>query len=335
MNIQRTDLSVGIFVIATVAIVVVALVATSGWNVRHFDLYIRTDDARDIALDTRIYMQGLEVGRITAIAPRQANRPGRLEFIIRAKMVERFPDGTPLRLPRSTDAEVETALLGGSTLQLSIHDSIPGTLEPGDTIGMHRRTPAMEAFGALATDLKGTIQDALLATTATLNSVRHLSDSLSAATGTARGFVAGIRPGTEKAIAEATRNLVQLQLVLDSANARTGVTFQQLNATMAQSRTLMRSADSLTRLLVAMGGENRPEIAAIIVNMRQLSEQMQYVMEQLGRRPMRILTGVKIPDSLTVGGRDSTHRRAAQADTAKAGTAAPARDSIRTPEPPR
>ncbi|OGT94524.1 MAG: hypothetical protein A2083_00925 [Gemmatimonadetes bacterium GWC2_71_9] len=332
MNIQRTDLSVGIFVIATVAIVVVALVATAGWNVRHFDLYIRTDDARDIALDTKIYMQGLEVGRVTAIAPRPTNRLGRLEFIVRAKMVERFPDGTPLRLPRATGAEVETALLGGSTLQLSTSDSIPGTLEPGDTIGMRRRTPAMEAFGALATDLKGTIQDALVATTATLNSVKRLADSLSAATGTARQFVTGIRPGTERTLKELVANLERVRALIDTNDVRAGTVIGQLDSTLLQTRRLMASADSATRLMTSMGAENRPEIRAIIVNVRQLSEQMQYVMEQLGRRPMRIITGVRIPDSLSVGGRDTTRRRAAPGDTTRVSAAPAARDTAR-PEP--
>lgn len=330
MKAQRTDLYVGIFVIATVGLVVTALVATSGWNVKHFDLYIRTDNAQDLAVDTKIYLQGLEVGRIAEISPRATSRAGRMEFIVRARMLEQFSDGTPLKLPRGSGAEVETALLGGSTLLLTVHDSLPGMLEPGDTIEMTRRTPAMEAFGALATDLKGTIQDALLATTATLNSVRRLADSLAFATGTARNFVAGIRPGTERTLKELASNLERVHRLIDTSDVRAGTVVAQLDSTLMQTRRLMASADSATRLLTALGDENRPEIHAIMVNMLHLSEQLQYVMEQLGRRPMRIITGVKIPDSLTVGGRDSTRRRPG-ADSARVSAAplTPARDSVR------
>jgi ABC-type transporter Mla subunit MlaD len=333
MNVQRTDLYVGAFVLATVAVVVAALVATSGWGVRHFDLYILTDNARDLAVDTKIYLQGLEVGRVADIAPRPSAQAGRLEFVVRASMIERFRDGTPLRLLRGTDAEVETALLGGATLLLAVHDSLahpgvgPDTLVPGDTIRMHRRTPAMEAFGALAEDLKGTIQEALEATTATLNAARRLSDSLAVATGTARGFVAGLRPGTERSLKELAANLERVRRLIDTNDVRAGILVAQLDSTLVQTRRLMASADSATRFLTAFGAESRPEIRQILVNLRQLSEQVQYVMEQLGRRPMRVITGVRIPDSLTVAGRDSARRRGDSLRTSS-------RDTLQ-PGPPR
>ncbi len=313
-TVSRTDLFVGIFIIGAVATVLAALIATSGWNVDKYDLFVRTDDATDIAVDTKIYLRGFEVGRVARIEPRPAPGGRGVEFVIRASVLAKFPDGSELALPRGTTAEVVTGLLGGATVQLALLDSIPGNLRAGDTIEMRRRTAAMEAFGSLATDLKGTIQEALVATTQTLQSVRHLSDSLTLATGTARRFVAGIQPGTEKTLAEAATSLQRLQVVLDSTNVRGGVTLAQLNQTMTQTRRLMASADTLTRLLVAMGGENQPSIRQILVNTRQLSEQIQYVMEQLGRRPMRVVTGVSIPDSLTVEGRarraaDSAARR--------------------------
>ena len=69
VNVQRSDLYVGMFLVATVALVVVALIATSGWGVDRYDVFVRTDNAQDIAVDTKIYMQGLEVGRVAAIAP--------------------------------------------------------------------------------------------------------------------------------------------------------------------------------------------------------------------------------------------------------------------------
>ena len=104
-------------------------------------------------------------------------------------------------------------------------------------------------------------------------------------------------------MAGATATMARASELLDSTTRRSGVTMDNLNAVLAQSRTVMVSADSLTRLLTAMGGASRPDIAAIITNMHYISEQMQYVLQELGRRPMRAITGVKIPDSLTVEGR--------------------------------
>jgi len=321
--VQRTDLYVGAFLVAVTGIVIAALVVTSGWGIKHFDLYIRTDDARDIAIDTKIHLQGLEVGRVVAINARpDTAKPGTLDFIIRAQMLAEFENGDSLILTRSMDAEVETGLLGGATLTLDVHNTPEqgegscnrvvrhGRLLPGDTICMHRRPAAMEAFGNLATDLKSTLSDAIVAATGTLHAYRRLADSLSLVSGTARGFVQAIRPGTEQTLSEAARNLARIRRFMDTTEARSGTTLQQVNltmeqtrATMEQSRRLMVSADSLTRLLTAMGAENRPELRAMLLDARFLTQQLMYVMEQLSRRPMRAMTGVELPDSLTAEGR--------------------------------
>ena len=299
VNVQRTDLYVGIFLVATVALVAIALIATSGWGVDRYDVYVRTDNAQDIAPDTKIYLQGLEVGRVASIAPRPMAGAGRLEFILRLRLVDRFPDGTPLRLPRGTYAQVTGGLLGGSQLALNVTTDSGGTLAPGDTIGMQRGTSPIEAFGDLARDLKSTIQHALVSATGTMDMVRVLADSLRLATGTARRLLIATQPGAEHMLAGVNANLDRLQGVLDSANTRTGITFQQVDATLAQSRVLLASLDTLTRQMAAMAGENRPGIAEMVSNFRDISAQLGYVLEQLSRRPLRFISGVKIPDTLT------------------------------------
>jgi hypothetical protein len=50
------------------------------------------------------------------------------------------------------------------------------------------------------------------------------------------------------------------------------------------------------------------------------------VLEQISRRPMRLISGVKIPDSLSVEG-----RRAVAAESARRASLAP--DSARRPNP--
>jgi len=327
-NVQRTDLYVGVFLVAMVAVVIAAFVATSGWGTDRYNIYVRTASAQDLTIDTRIFLQGLEVGRITAINPRPTGRAaGELEFIVRLSLLDRFPDGTPLRLPRSTDAEViQSGVLGGTQLQLSPHadsGATGGTLAPGDTIELRRGGSALDAFGSLARDLKGTIEATLLATTATLNSIRVLAESLTVATGTTRRFIVAMQPGTEKILAGVSVNLDHVRFLLDSTTARTGVSMRQLDSTLAQSRVLIRSLDSLTAVFIAMGGENRPEIAAMIQSFRQLSVQLQYVLDQVGRRPMRAITGVHIPDSITPAG--MARRQIEMQDSARA--AAAARDS--------
>ena len=61
--VQKSDIWVGLFLILTIGIVVGALLATSGWGIRHNNLYIRSTDVQNVAIDTKLYLQGLEVGR--------------------------------------------------------------------------------------------------------------------------------------------------------------------------------------------------------------------------------------------------------------------------------
>ncbi len=329
VNVQRTDLYVGMFLVATVALVAIALIATSGWGVDRYDVFVRTDNAQDVAVDTKIYMQGLEVGRVAGIAPRPVGTAGRLEFILRLSLVDRFPDGTPLRLPRGAAAQVTSALLGGSQLELIVQSDSGGTLAPGDTIGMQRGTSPLEAFGALARDLKGTIEHALVSATGTMDMVRTLADSLRLATGTARRLLIATQPGAERILNGVSANLDRLQVMLDSTNTRTGLTFQQVDATLAQSQKLVVSIDSLVRLMTAMGGENRPEIAQMMTNFRNISAELGYVLEELSRRPLRFISGVKIPDSLKF----VDHPRPPAYPDSAAHPAAPATDTTRKPRP--
>jgi ABC-type transporter Mla subunit MlaD len=299
VNVQRTDLFVGMFLVTMVALVLAALVATSGWGTDRYDIFVRTASAQDLTVDTKIFLQGLEVGRITAINPRPTGRAGQLEFILRLSLLDRFPDGTPLRLPRGTVADVvQASPLGGSQVQLKVVSDSGGTLAPADTIGLTRGGSALEAFGALARDLKGTIEATLLSATSTMNAFKVLSESLTVATGTARRFVVGVQPGTEKVLSGVAVNLESVRALLDSTTNRSGITIRRVDSTLATSRVLIQRLDSLTRLFIGMGGENRPEIAALIVNFRQMSEQMQYILDQIGRRPLRLITGVRVPDTL-------------------------------------
>lgn len=342
---SRTDLYVGIFVVATIGIIVAALVATSGWGIRHFYIYLRSNDARDVAVDTRIYLQGLEVGRVASISPRPTAKRGVMEFIIQAQMVAQFKSGDSLQLPGNVEAEVEPLLLGGALLTLNVYpdDEAQASgcqarsgrtlLQAGDTICMHRRPGAMEAFGNLATDLKGGIADAIVSANHMLVAYQRLADSLSHVTGQASGLVQGIRPGAESTLTELTASLSRLRRMLDTADIRSGstlaelnLTMQQTRATLEQSRIMLVSADSLTRLLLAMGAENRPELRAMLLDARFMTQQLLYVTEQLSRRPMRAMSGVELPESLTVEGR----ARRVHADSAKAQTTPP-RDSSRGP----
>ena len=66
----------------------------------------------------------------------------------------------------------------------------------------------------------------------------------------------------------------------------------------------------------------------MLENTRILSQQTLYLMEALSRRPMRVMSGVDLPESLTTDGR--ARRARARADSIRA--AHP--DTTRTPRRP-
>jgi hypothetical protein len=340
--VQRSDFYVGLFLVATIALVVAALVATSGIGIDRNDIYVQTDDATSITVDTKVFLQGAEVGRVAEVTPRPAGE--RIDFIIRLSILAQFPNGEPVRFPRNTIALVDKPIVGSPTLMLAFGSArdtgaaaARGFLTSADTIRLERRAAAMEAVGELASDLKGEILKTLNNTNLLIASATRLADSVAYAAGAGRRFLVGVQPGAEKALGNVASGLERLRVLFDSTNVRSGVTLAQVNAVLQQSRTVMVSADSLTRLLTAMGGESRPEVALIIANMRNISEQMQYVLEQLGRRPTRAITGVRIPDSLTVEGRarrDSVRSAdSLRARTQRASADSAAADTTRQPRP--
>ena len=341
VQVQRSDFYVGLFLVATIAVVVAALVATAGIGIDRNDIYVQTDDATSIAVDTKVFLQGAEVGRVAEVTPRPAGE--RIDFIIRLSILAQFPNGEPVRFPRNTIALVDKPIVGSPTLMLAfgaVRDTAAaarGFLTSADTIRLVRRAAAMDAVGELASDLKGEILATLANTNQLIASATRLADSVAYAAGAGRRFLVGVQPGAEKALGNVASGLERLRVLFDSTTVRSGVTLAQVNAVLQQSRTVMVSADSLTRLLTAMGGESRPEVALIMANMRNISEQMQYVLEQLGRRPTRAITGVRIPDSLTVEGR-ARRDSLRSADSLRARTqrasadSAPA-DTTRRPRP--
>ena len=64
METNRQDFIVGLVIVCAIAIVVGALIATSGWGEHRYDIYMRVASAEGITADTKVLVKGLEVGRV-------------------------------------------------------------------------------------------------------------------------------------------------------------------------------------------------------------------------------------------------------------------------------
>jgi ABC-type transporter Mla subunit MlaD len=77
----RQDFYVGLLIVVAIALVVGALIATSGWGERRYDLFLRVASADGLSKDTKVSVQGLDVGRIRSVSPRVDSVTRRISFV--------------------------------------------------------------------------------------------------------------------------------------------------------------------------------------------------------------------------------------------------------------
>ena len=77
----RQDFYVGLLLVVTIALVIGALIATSGWGERRYDLYVRVTSADGISRGTAVVIEGLDVGQVTSILPRVDSTTRRISFV--------------------------------------------------------------------------------------------------------------------------------------------------------------------------------------------------------------------------------------------------------------
>ena len=77
----RQDFIVGLVIVGAIAVVVGALLATSGWGERRYDLYLRAASAEGLTADSKVLLQGLEVGRVMRVSTRVDSTTRTVSFV--------------------------------------------------------------------------------------------------------------------------------------------------------------------------------------------------------------------------------------------------------------
>lgn len=295
----RQDFFVGLLIVAAIGIVVGALIATSGWGEGRYDLFIRVASAQNLTVDTKVYVQGLEIGRVKSIAPRVDSVARTIAFVAKLSVAERFADGATLQLPVGTRAEIVqvSAVSSASAINLILPDSLGGgrahaVLAAGDTIDSQRKSTALDALTDVAAQLSKEVEEVLRQTHRTLVRVQA---TVALAERTLRETAPDIR--STLAYLASTMGRV------DTVAARVGQAGlpDSLTAALASSNRLLLRLDSLTTQAQALTLENRDDVRRTVVNLNQLSSQLSHFVDQMSRRPYRLLTGVKplpaLPDT--------------------------------------
>ncbi len=292
---RRTDFLVGLLLVLAFAVLVVGLIFTKGWNRGRFDVYATTTSAEDLNVDTRVFLQGFEVGRVAAVAPVVERDSVSLRFVARLRLLTEYPGGGPVKLPRGTVAEIRPsgALVGGVVIALVLPGRWAGVVEPGDTLPSIRRLTQLEAIAQAADSLRDEI-------TLLLTDTRDLVGRVGRTVDLAHEQVALTGPGLRGTLDEVRATLAQLRpalaradSVLATTHGRLGPLQDSILVTLGDARRLVLGLDSLTRTARGMADENREEIRHTIRTMLTVGLRLDHFLEQVSRRPLRMITGVR------------------------------------------
>lgn len=285
----RQDFIVGLVIVVAVGVLLGTLIATSGWGEKRYDLFLRTASAEGVTSDSRVILQGLAVGRVRTVSPRVDSTSRRVWFLARLSIRERFPDGSELRFPVGTRAELVqvSQISTGVDIQLLLPDTggrLSEVLAAGDTVTATRRGSALETITAVAGELSNEVQQVLQQTTRTL--VR-----LQGTLATVDTTVEALLPEVRGAVASASRSMHHVEALL--ADMHDNALPDSVTATLASVNVLVRRLDSLSADAQSMMAENRPAMQSTVANLLLASRQLNHFLEEASRRPYRLFTGVR------------------------------------------
>jgi ABC-type transporter Mla subunit MlaD len=297
---RMSDLAVGALVIGAVVVLVAAFVVTKGWNKQQFDLYMRSGSARDLTSDTRVLLQSLPVGEVKAVAPKVDSLTNQLHFIVHLRIDERYQDGTELRLPLGTRAEIiQSNVLGGVGIELRMPDRAVGRLQTGDTINSVRPASGLDAITQIADSLR---QQIALVLTDTRSLIENLSNTVVLAHGELRRTAPEVRATLDEvqaSLAMLRPTLARADTLMAAATGTMGGVSDSIAATLAQTRSMIAHLDSLALTATAIAGENRQVVRTTAENLYVISAKLEHFLDQVSRRPLRMIYGVRpLPDTV-------------------------------------
>lgn len=302
MNTQRTDFLVGLFILIAIGVAVGMGIVTSGLGEARVTFYLRTLSAEALSQDTRVVVRGLDVGRLRDISPVVDSVARTLTFVGRISVRKRFPNGTEVRLPQGTRAEiVQPTPIAPAVVELVLPDDLVARdyLEPGDTIEALRPEGVLDALTNMAGELRGELQAALQET-------RTLLVRTTAAVEDTRGLMAQTGPLVTDVLVRLAANLERSDRLMAEVQPRIGPLSDSVVATLAETRRTLQRADSVLQLAGDIAIENRAYAKDIAERLLRTAIVLEHFSDQISRRPARLLTGVTPPPDSLLAPRDTT-----------------------------
>lgn len=293
---KTRDFIVGLLVIAAVGAVLAAIVRTGRFRSGdRFPIYMKTEIAQALNRDTRVFLQGLEVGRLRQINPVADTITSALSFVVLLEINETFPDGTPLTLPVGTEGLIaQPTPIAAHEIQLQIptEGQVNRQLAPGDTIESVRQVSAVELLGEVAEQMKVELL-------ATFGEVRELIRTSNRVAEDANNVLAETAPRVHSLLDQVGETLDRTEGILTDVQPRVGIFQDSILAALSDTRQLIRRMDSLGVIANTMAAENRVVVSEVMEHVVRTAEILSHFADQLSRRPLRMLSGVTPPRDTT------------------------------------
>jgi ABC-type transporter Mla subunit MlaD len=306
MKWDNTDLRVGLMVIGALIVGVASFLwVGQQWRRNVAPLYTDVADVQGLGVESPVFLGGFNVGRVTDVRPR-VGPDGQLLFRVRMDVLWKL-DSAPMPLNQGLRARVVPPALdiGRGSIVLETPKVSSVVLKPGDVI------PSVLIGGTtnrmqLVVDSVG--RDLRLAIASVEQLVKSLEITVASAATTMRsanGMIASVNkevPGIINGVKTSLASADSLMKSLHNVTPATVATLDSVRALLGDSRTAIARA---TEFLDA----NEPQLSSTIANLDQASAVLSNLLEEVSRRPIKALTGVRPP------------ARAANGDVKQTGTA--------------
>lgn len=286
---SRQDFIVGLSVVTAIGIVLGAFIATSGLGERRYDVFLRVASAEGVSVDTRVILQGLEVGRVRSVSPLVDSVTRAVSFIARLSVAERFAGGTRLQLPVGTRAElVQVSQISPAVeVRLMLPDTVgrlSSVLAAGDTLTATRRGSALEGLTRVADELSNEVREVLRQTHRTLVRVQGTLQEVDQT-------VRAAAPDLDTTLANVARTMARVNSL--AAGLERQAVPDSLGAALARTNRLLERLDTLASAATDLTTTHRAALGETLENLNLLTRQLNHFAAEITRRPYRALTGVK------------------------------------------
>lgn len=292
---RTADALIGLLVLGAVAVALIAIAMTRGWTERRLTIYMRSPSVQDLKQDTPVFLQGLNIGEVSAISPMgDSSAVGAPEFLVALRIRERFANGVPIRLPLGTAGEIaSTGLIGSASVALVFpKNDVSSVLAEGDTIRGALTQGWTDVLKEVADTLRTQVSDILRDT-------RHLLATIDRTAATTESEVRLTAPELRATLASAQQTMDQLQptiaeaqRMMSNTDGRLGTLQDSLLLTLSEARRLMQGVDSLTTQVTTLTTDLSPDVKRTLSNIYVMSRKLDHFIDEITRRPHKLVTGV-------------------------------------------